>query len=90
MMIAASFSRESLIESFVVSGMIDSQTKTCADLYGLINSFKIDWLKIKGGKQWFIDTLPVILKEMFLHGEISESFYDKHNFPLDCDHVGNV
>ena len=70
--------------------MIDSKTQTCDDLYGLINTFKTDWSKIKGGKQWLIDLLPLILKEIFLYGEVLESFYDKQKFPFDCDHAGNL
>ena len=49
-MISASFSKHSLIQSFVSSGMIDDKTKTCADIYVLINSFKIYWFKVKGEK----------------------------------------
>ena len=64
-MIHASFSKTSLIQSFVSSGMIDRKTKTCADVYAVIDSFKINWFNVKGGKQWFMDTLPSVLTEMF-------------------------
>ena len=37
-MIATSFSSKPLIDSFVSSGMIDSPTKSCADLYGFIDA----------------------------------------------------
>ena len=39
-MINTSFSKYSIIDSFVFSGMIDANTKSCPDLYGLIDSFK--------------------------------------------------
>ena len=68
--------------------MIDDKTKTCADMYAIIDSFKIDWNKVRGGKRWFIDMIPNCLSEMFTHGEVSEDFYNENNFPVDRDHEG--
>ena len=80
--IAVSFSKHTLIQSFVSAGMIDDKTKTCPDMYAIIDSFKIDWNSVIGGKKWFIDMLPQCLSEMFIHGEVSEDFYKKINFLL--------
>ena len=33
---------------------------------------------------------PSVLSEIFTFGEVSESYYDDHGFPLDKDHKGNV
>ena len=41
-MIAASFSKDSLIKSFVSAGMIDDRTKTYPDMHAIIYSFKIN------------------------------------------------
>ena len=49
-MIVASFSKDSLIKSFVSAGMIDDRTKTCPDMYAIIDSFKINWNNGIGGK----------------------------------------
>ena len=48
-MIAASFSSISIIKSFISAGMLDDKVHRCPDLYGLINSFKISWYKVRGG-----------------------------------------
>ena len=31
-----------------------------------------------------------VLSEMLTFGEVSESFYDDHGFPLEKDHKGNI
>ena len=89
-MIAKSFSKHTLIQSFVSAGMIDDKTKTCPDMYAIIDSFKINWSKIKGGKKWFIGILPKVMAEMFTYGEVSEELFNANEFPLDCDHDGNI
>ena len=70
--------------------MIDEKSKTCPDMYAIIDSFKIDWSKVHGGKRWFIGILPQLMSEMFTYGEISEEFYNANDFPLDYDHDGNI
>ena len=89
-MMAAAFTRKSMINSFVSSGMLDDKCKRCPDLSALINSFKVDWKKVNGGMKWFMDVLPLVVKTMFSEGEVNERFYDDHNFPLDKDHKGQV
>ena len=89
-MMAAAFSRDGIIKSFVSAGMIDHRTKTCPDLFALIDSFKIDWSVMKGGKQWIISRVPKILNQIFTHGEVPESWFEDNDFPLDKDHDGNV
>ena len=42
--------------------MIDERTKTCAGMHAIMNSFKADWNKVEGERQWFIDVLPSVLK----------------------------
>ena len=71
-MIAASFSKQILIKSFVSAGIIDDKTKTYVYMYAIMNSFKIYWNKVDGGRRWFIDVLPSVLSEMFMYGEVSE------------------
>ena len=51
--------------------MIDTKTKTCPYMYGLIDSLKIDWSKVSGGKKWFMNKLPSVLSELFSFGEVS-------------------
>ena len=41
--IATSFSKQTLINFFVSVGKIDDKTKICADMYDIMNSFKVDW-----------------------------------------------
>ena len=59
-MIAATFSESSIIESFVSAGMIDVPTESCADIYTLTDSFRIDWSKVQGGKTWFMDFFLIL------------------------------
>ena len=89
-MMAAAFTKKSMTDSFVSSGMLDDKCKRCPDLFALVDSFKIDWKKVNGGKKWFMDILPIVVQEMFLEGEVNERFYDDNNFPLDKDHKGQV
>ena len=89
-MTSTSFSKHALIQSFVSVGMIDDKTKTCADMYAIMEIFKVDWNKVKGGKRWFINILPTCLSEIFIHGKVSEDFYKQHKFPLDRDYEGNI
>ena len=89
-MIAAAFTKSNLIQLFVPSGILDEKFKRCADLYGLISSFKIDWNKINGEKRWFMTVLPYVISDIFSEGEVTEQFYDDNNFPLDRDHRGEV
>ena len=78
--ITASFSQSSLVKSFVDCGMLDVKCKRCADVFGLIDSFKISWPKVPGGKRWFMEQLPAVFSEMFAHGEVCEQFYDEEFF----------
>ena len=50
-MVNASFSKYFIIDSFVLSIMIDSKTKSCPDLYGLMDIFKINWDKLSGDNE---------------------------------------
>ena len=65
---------------------IDAKTKTCPHMYGSIDSFKIDWSKVSGGKEWFMKKLSSVLSEMFSIWEVSDFFNDDHGFCLDKDH----
>ena len=89
-MMASAFSESSIIDSFVSAGMLDSHSKVCPDLFGIIDAFKIDWSKVTGGKKWFLSELPGLICEMYSEGEISEQYYDDNHFPLDKDHRGTV
>ena len=40
--IASAFTKTSITDSFVSSGIIDSQTKSCTDVYAIIDSLKIN------------------------------------------------
>ena len=51
-MMAASFKESSLVQSFVDAGILYTKCKRCPDVYGIINSFKIDWSNVHGGKKW--------------------------------------
>ena len=42
--------------------------KNCTDMYAIMNSFKIDWNKVDGGRTWFIDVLPSLFSEMSFMG----------------------
>ena len=59
-------------------------------MYAIIDSFKINWSRVQGGKLWFIEILPQLMSEMFTYGELSKEFYNSNDFPLDHDHVGNI
>ena len=59
--IAKSFIKDTLIQSFVSSGILDDQTKTCSNMNGIFKSFKINWDKTKGEKKWFVDQFPAVL-----------------------------
>ena len=65
-MIAVDFSKSSIIDLFVSAGMVDAQTKSCADVYALIDSFKIGWSKVQGEKNWFMEIVLGIIAEVFI------------------------
>ena len=56
-MCASSFSKEGMTKLFVSSGMLDHKILTFPDLYGIVDSFKIDWSKVDGGKNWLLKQL---------------------------------
>ena len=89
-MIAAAFSKHSIVKSFGSAGMLDDVIHRCPDLYGLIASFKIAWQKVTGGKKWFINECSSLISEMYHNGEVSEEYYDEKNYPLDRDKEGNI
>ena len=64
-MIAASFSSIGVVKSFVSTGMLYDKIHRCPDLYGLINSFKISWCKVSGGKKWLINECTSLISEIF-------------------------
>ena len=69
--------------------MLDKRLHLCPDIYGIINSFKVNWNKVPGGKAWFMKMIPLAILEVYKSGEVTEEFYNKHKFPIDCDHDGN-
>ena len=89
-LINKAFSEKSIVDSFVSSGMLDKMHKRCPDIYGLVDTFKVNWGKVEGGKTWFMNVLPEVISEMYSEGEISEKFYDNLQFPKDYDEKGNV
>ena len=84
------FSSEIIKKLCVYCGMLDMTTNTCPDLYAIINSFRINWSKIHGGKQWFISKIPSAFVEMFKYGVIHEFYNDEHEFTVDRDVNGIV
>ena len=89
-MFASAFNKDTMINAFVDSGMLDKKAQLCPDLYGIINSFKVNWDKIPGGKAWLMKMIPLAILEVYKSGEVSEEFYNTNNFPLDCDKDGNT
>ena len=69
--------------------MLDAATQSCPCLFGIMKAFDINWKKLPGGKTWFMSKLKVCILDMYLHGNISEQFYSKHDFPLDADKHNN-
>ena len=49
-MISSSFKKDTLIQSCVSAEIIDSKTKSCLDIYGIIDGFKVNWINVKGEK----------------------------------------
>ena len=88
--IACAFTKTLVTDSFVSSGMINIQTKSCADIYALIDSFKINWHNVDGGKVWFISILPEVINDMYCFGKARDAFYDLNDFPLERDNDGNA
>ena len=86
---AKSFSVGKVMDSFVDTGMLDMNTKTCPDMIAIMNSFKIPWGNVKGGKKWFVSQIKSCIREMYETGYISEEFFDKNDFPVDKDLDGN-
>ena len=86
---AKSFSVGKVMDSFVDTGMLDMNTKTCPDMITIMNSFKIPWGNVTGGKKWFVSQIKSCIREMYETGYISEEFFDKNDFPVDKDLDGN-
>jgi len=62
--------------------MLDDKSKLCPDLRGIINSFKVNWERVPGGRNWLMKMIPQAMEEMFKNGEVSEEFFDSHNFSV--------
>ena len=88
--LSKSYSKEQIEKSYVDTGMLDSEMKSCPDLYGIMKYFYINWRNINGGKKWFDSKLVYTLIEMFDHGCIVEKIYDDHLFPIDYYVEGQV
>ena len=84
------FSEKGMVNAFDTAGMLDEKFHRCPDLKKIIESFKVNWDKVPGGQNWFLEVLPTVVGEMFEHGEVSEEFYDAHYFPMDCDTEGKI
>ena len=54
--------------------MLDNKVHRCPDLYGLINSSKIAWCKVRGGKKWLINKCTSLISEISHQGEVSEEY----------------
>ena len=52
------------------TGVLDSATTSCPDLYVMIKAVDINWRNINGVKKWFISKLVYVLIEIFDHGHI--------------------
>ena len=89
-MMQRAFSEKGMIKAFVSAGMLDEKFHRCPDLKKILESFKVNWDKVPGGQNWFLEVLPTVVGEMFEHGEVSEEFYDAHYFPMDCDTEGKI
>ena len=49
--LSKSYSKERIEKSYVDTGMLDGATKSCPDLYAMVNAFDIKWRKVNGGKK---------------------------------------
>ena len=58
--------------------MIYDKTKTCTDMYSIIESFNIYWNYFGGGNRWFIKKLPKILSGIFTYGEVFEDLFQEN------------
>jgi len=54
--------------------MLDDTSKLCPDLRGITNSFKINWKRVPGGRQWLMMMTPLAIEDMFRTGKVSEEF----------------
>ena len=84
-----SFTSDFLITSFVTAGMLDEETEKNVYIYEILESFKVDWTKIKGVWQQCMDTLLDVLVKMFCHADVKESCY-KLKKTLDRDLDGKI
>ena len=70
--------------------VLDSATKSCPDLCGMMKAFDINWRNINGGKKWFVSKVVYALIEIFDHEHIVETLYDDHLLPIDTYNKGNL
>ena len=70
--------------------MFDAVTKACPDFLAVMTSFKIPWMRIDGGKDSFINQIPVCIVEMYKRGYLSETYFDSIDFLMDKDFYGNI
>ena len=68
--------------------MLDHASRTAPDLRGIMESFKINWNNVEGGKRWFMSMIEPAVRVMYDKGEILEEWYDTHKFNLDEDANG--
>ena len=64
-MISNLFTQRTIQKSFVESAMLDDKSKLFPDLRGIINSFKVNWKRVPGGRNWLMKMIPQAMEEMF-------------------------
>ena len=70
--LSKSCTKEGIDKSNIATGVLDTSTKSCPDLYSMINSVNIHWNKVPGGNKWFIYKLKPGFVENFNCGNIGE------------------
>lgn len=84
------YTKEKIQESFVTTGLIDSVTTTCPDVYQMMARCGINFEKNLLHKQNFLNRLDAVMDQQVSHGWVSEDFYDLEQVPEDMDALGNI
>ena len=52
--------------------MLDERKRLCPNVFEIINSFKINWDNVPGGKRRVTNMIPIAVLEVYKYGEVSD------------------
>jgi hypothetical protein len=83
------YSKKKVVDAYVSVGLLDERTKTCPDIFKMMERFGHSHNNNAIKRNEFLDRLPAIMKAQITDGMVKEEVYDKLLVDSDCDLLGN-